>query len=97
MSERKSKAEGFVTIGKSVIFFTSFRIDLPTESIARTCVYAGSSFTKEEVTPKKEHQIARLILAVVYFLVSAIAVNVEILFASRLAPNKRLYKPPAAS
>ena len=51
----------------------------------------------EEVTPKKEYQIARLILAVVYFLVSERDINPDSVFASRLAPQRRLYKPPPAS
>ena len=53
----------------------------PTESVARSCVYAGEVLTSEEVTPNKEYHIARLILAVVYFLVDASFANVDMFVA----------------
>ena len=60
-------------------------------------MYRGGVLTSEEVTPKKEYQIARLILALVYFFVEASFVNVDILVALKLDAIRRLYKPPSAS
>ena len=51
----------------------------------------------EEVTPKKELMIARLILALVCFLVSDIVAKDVMLFVFILNLERRLYKPSSAS
>ena len=51
----------------------------------------------EEVTPNREYQMARLILAVVNFLVEARSIKEDMHVASRLFFLRRLYKPPLAS
>ena len=90
-------SDGLVNITKSLLFLIFLSRACPILSIARICVYSGVVFTSEEVTPKKEYQMARTILAVVYFFVFDSSIKEEKSDASKLLLLMRLYKPPFAS